>query len=214
MKVRFLGHSCFSITSDAGMGIIIDPYHTGPEFSLSEISESADIVTVSHEHPDHNNIAAVQGNPQVLKASATVKGIEFKAINSYHDKVNGKEMGSNLIFAFEVDGVKICHLGDLGHPLDESQLTALGKVDILFLPVGGGYTIDAAVAAEVCSQVNPRVIIPMHYKAAGLKFLADVEEFLRGKENVTHAVNSEMEFSQDKLPVNMQIIVLTPALLT
>jgi L-ascorbate metabolism protein UlaG (beta-lactamase superfamily) len=213
MKVKFLGHSCFLITSGTGTRIITDPYHTGEEFNLSEIEESADIVTVSHDHPDHNNTSAVQGHPRALTGSAIVNGMEFRAIRSYHDESGGKERGDNLIFAFEVDGIRICHLGDLGHQLDDSQLSIMGKVDLLFVPLGGGFTIDAAGANEVCRAINPRVIVPMHYKTAGLPFLADVEEFLQGKKSVTRLAESEKQFARSNLPRNTQIILLTPALL-
>ncbi|MCK4791591.1 MAG: MBL fold metallo-hydrolase [Desulfobacteraceae bacterium] len=214
MKIRFLGHSCFLIVSDTGIRIITDPYHTGEEFTLTEIKESADIVTVSHEHPDHNNTGAVQGNPLVLTKQANVNGMEFTAVQSYHDEAGGKERGGNLIFTFEVDGIKICHLGDLGHQLDDSQLATIGKVDILIVPVGGGFTIDGAGATEVCNQINPKVIIPMHYKTAGLPFLADIGDFLKGKNNVTNSSGSMVEFTCDKLPERPQIIVLKPELLT
>ena len=214
MKVKFLGHSCFVITSNTGTKIMTDPYNTGEEFKLSEIKESADIVTVSHDHPDHNNTAAIQGNPRVLKGSAKLNRIEFMVVQSYHDEAGGKERGGNLIFTFEVDGIKICHLGDLGHQLDDSQLSVIGKVDILIVPVGGGFTIDGAGATEVCKQINPKVIIPMHYKTAGLPFLADVQEFLNGKDNVTLSAVSEVEFTQESLPVKSQIIVLKPQLIT
>jgi L-ascorbate metabolism protein UlaG (beta-lactamase superfamily) len=213
MKVKFLGHSCFLITSSLGMKILTDPYHTGEEFSLSEIEESADVVTVSHEHPDHNNAGVVQGNPMVLKSSASVSGIDFKAVESYHDNAGGKERGNNRIFLFEVEGVKLCHLGDLGHQLNHTQLSDIGKVDILMVPVGGGFTIDFAGATQVCNLINPKVTIPMHYKTAGLKFLEDVQEFLRGKEVITPG-KSELEFTPDSLPAKPQVIVLTPELLT
>jgi L-ascorbate metabolism protein UlaG (beta-lactamase superfamily) len=214
MKIKFLGHSCFMITTDKGMKIITDPYHTGQEFHLSDIQESADVVTLSHEHPDHNNFEAVKGNPRVLRKSTLVRGIDFSAVESYHDNAGGKERGSNLIFTFEVDGIKLCHLGDLGHQLNNSQLTAIGKVDILFVPIGGGFTIDAAGAEKVCEDIGARVIIPMHYKTAGLPFLADIEDFLRGKKNVTQRSNSILELTCQNLPKSSQIIVLKPELLT
>ena len=214
MKIKFLGHSSFLIVGNDGTRIITDPYHTGEEFNLSEIKESADIVTVSHEHPDHNNTAAVQGDPQVLTGPGNSKGIDFKTVESYHDQSEGKERGGNLIFTFEVDGIKICHLGDLGHQLNENQLAGIGKVDILIIPVGGGFTIDAAGADKVCNDIGPKAVIPMHYKTAGLPFLGDVSEFLKGKENVTPSPGSDVEFTRDSLPGELQVIVLKPELYT
>ena len=130
MKIKWLGLASFLITSDSRTRIITDPYETGGDLSYGEIRESADIVTVSHEHFDHNNVAAVQGNPQILRkmGEAEVKGIRFKGVGSLHDDVGGKERGKNTIFWFDVDGVKVCHLGDLGHQLSTEQVRAIGSV--------------------------------------------------------------------------------------
>ena len=213
MKIKWLGHASFIITSDTGMKIVTDPYVTGGDLSYGEIKESADIVTVSHDHFDHSNVAAVSGNPEVVSKAAKVRGIEFRAIPSYHDEAEGKQRGGNTIFCFAVDGVKLCHLGDLGHPLNSKQVTEIGAVGVLLVPVGGYYTIDARVATEVCNQLKPRVIIPMHYKNKRCAFpIAAVDEFLRGKEQVSRLDTSETEFKQGGLPASTQIIVLQPAL--
>jgi len=213
MKIKWLGHASFLITSDTGIKIITDPYETGSGLSYGEITESADIVTVSHEHSDHNNAAAVGGNPQVVRGATNVKGVEFKAISCCHDEAGGKDRGKNTILCFEVDGIKVCHLGDLGHRLSERQVAELGEVDILFVPVGGFFTIDARVATEVCDQLNPRVVIPMHYKTANCDFpIAGVEQFLQGKKEIKQLDTSEAEFKKGELPPCTQIIVLKPAL--
>jgi len=215
MKIKWLGHASFLITSDAGTKIITDPYVAGGGLSYGEIKESADIVTVSHGHGDHNNVAAVQGNPAVVKEVAPVelKGIKFNSIPTYHDSAGGKERGNNIIFCFEVDGMRVCHLGDLGHQLGDKEVAELGKVDILLIPVGGFFTIDASVATEVCSKLTPRVIIPMHYKNDRCVFpIAGVDEFLQGKAGVSRLDTSEVEFKPGELPATAQIIVLKPAL--
>ncbi len=215
MKIKWLGHSSFMITSDTGLKIITDPYVTGGSLSYGKIKEQADIVTVSHEHGDHNNVAAVQGNPKVVKGAgiAPIKGIEFKGIPTYHDDAGGKLRGNNTIFCFEVDGVRICHLGDLGHQLSAQQIDELGRIDILLIPVGGFFTIDAKVASQVCSKLIPKVIIPMHYKTDKCAFpIAGVDEFLRGKEGASRPDASEVEFKQGELPTTTQIIVLKSAL--
>jgi len=213
MKIEFLGHSCFIITSSDGKKIITDPYHTGKEFNLSEIKESADMVTISHDHPDHNNVSAIQGDPHTVTETTDIEGISFKVIESYHDEVGGKERGNNRIFVFVVDGVRVCHLGDLGHQLDEGQLASIGNVDILFIPVGGGFTINAAEAEKICTDIAAKVIIPMHYRTAGLPLLGDVQEFLSGKNNVILSDGGEVSFTQDSIPEKPQIIVLKPELL-
>lgn len=215
MNIKYLGHSAFVITSDAGLKIITDPYGTAPDLTYGEITESADIVTVSHDHFDHSNVAVVRGNPEVVRRTgrSTAKGIEFKGIASYHDEAKGRLRGDNIIFCFEVDGIRLCHLGDLGHLLDDKQVAEIGSVDILFIPVGGYYTIDAKAATQVCNQLKPRVIIPMHYKTEkGIPNIVGVDEFLGGKANVNRLDVSQAEFKPGELPAAGQIIVLKPAL--
>ena len=213
MKIKWLGHSSFLITSDTGTKIITDPYTVSDNLKYGEIKETADIVTVSHEHSDHNNAAAVRGTPKILKKTAEVKGIKFNGIPTYHDEARGSKRGTNTIFCFEVDGIKICHLGDLGHPLEDKEVAQLGKVDILLIPVGGYYTIDTKVASEVSNKIAPKIIMPMHYKNDRCSFpITGVDEFLRGKKNVTRSNTSESEFKVKELPVSTQIIVLKPAL--
>ncbi len=215
MQIKYLGHAAFVVTSDRGVKIITDPYTTSPDLTYREIRTTADVVTVSHDHFDHCNVAAVEGNPQVMRRAgvSAAKGIKFKGIISYHDDEGGRMRGNNIIFCFEVDGVKVCHLGDLGHRLDDKQKAEIGSVDILLIPVGGYYTIDAKTATEVCDQLEPGVIIPMHYRTdKGLPNIAGVEEFLRGKARVKWLDTSQVEFKAGGLPDAGQIIVLKPAL--
>ncbi|OGO01205.1 MAG: hypothetical protein A2Y90_06800 [Chloroflexi bacterium RBG_13_52_12] len=213
MKIKYLAHSAFLITSDNGTKIITDPYETSEGLKHEAIKETADIVTVSHEHGDHNNVGAVKGNPKVVKASAEVKGIKIKAVPAAHDDKNGSQRGKNTIFCFEVDGINVCHTGDLGHTLTAEQVKAIGKVNVLMVPVGGFFTIDAATASKVCDQLKPAVIIPMHFKTDKLNFpIAGVEDFLKGKSNVTRSNDSEIELKAGKLPGAPQIIVLKQSL--
>jgi len=213
MKVKWLGHAAFVITSDTGIKIITDPYAAEERLSYGDIKESADIVTTSHDHADHSNVEAVRGNPAVVRGTTQVKGINFRGTSTYHDEAAGKKRGNNTIFCFEIDGVKVCHLGDLGHPLNEKQAAELGEIDILLTPVGGFYTIDAATASQICDQLKPRVIIPMHYRNKKCTFpISGVDEFLQGKKNVSQPDTSEAEFKSGKLPADTQIIVLQPAL--
>jgi len=226
MKIKWLGHACFMITSEAGLRIITDPYVTkvtGGNLGYGEINESAEIVTVSHEHFAHNNVAAVGGTPEVVRGIGKfkVKGIEFKGVYSYQDEIGGNKRGSNTMFRFEVDGISICHLGDLGHQLNDKQMSELGRIDILLIPVGGYYSIDAKLATEVCKQLKPKVIIPMHFriKPEGSwdrgkwdMNVAGVDEFLEEKESVTKLNASEVDFRQEELPATTEIMVLEPAL--
>jgi len=213
MKIKWLGHASFLITSEGGVKILTDPYASGGDLKYGEIRESADIVTVSHEHSDHNNVATVRGNPAVVKSSTKARGIEFKGIPTFHDESGGRERGKNNIFCFVVDKIKICHVGDLGHKLTDKQVTEAGAVDVLLIPVGGYYTIDAKVATEVCNQLKPKVIIPMHFRNERCAMpLTRVDDFLAGKRDVARLNASETEIKADKLPATTQIIVLKPAL--
>src|SRR5512136_1846542 len=161
MNIKSLGHACFLIASRGGLRVITDPYTVGGGIDYSPVKETADVVTVSHDHGDHNNVSAVQGKPEVVKGGGTktVKGVQFKGIATSHDASQGTERGSNTVFCFTIDDLRLCHLGDLGHVLSPGQVAQIGAVDILFVPVGGFFTIDATVATRVCDQLKPRVTI-------------------------------------------------------
>jgi L-ascorbate metabolism protein UlaG (beta-lactamase superfamily) len=217
MKVKWLGHACFLLTSESGLRIITDPYTAGV-FGLEYAppAETADIVTVSHDHADHNNVAAVKGNPQVVQGvgSHEAKGIRFKGVAAAHDQSSGKERGSNTIFCFTLDGVNVCHLGDLGHDLSDQAVADIGDVDVLLIPVGGNFTIDAAGANGVCQKLAPKVVIPMHFKnerCPGFP-VAGVDDFTRGRQQVKTVAGSEVELKKDQLPTATETIVVKPAL--
>jgi L-ascorbate metabolism protein UlaG (beta-lactamase superfamily) len=213
MKIKYLAHSAFLITSDKGTRIVTDPYETSEGLKHGPIKETADIVTVSHEHSDHNNVAAVAGKPRIVKASELVKGINIKAVETAHDDKGGNQRGKNRIICFNIDSINVCHAGDLGHELSADQVKALGKVDVLMIPVGGVFTIDAKTATKVCEQLKPKVIFPMHYKTEKLNFpISDVEPFLKDKGNVTRTKESTIELKASKLPSLAQIIVLKQSL--
>ncbi len=212
MKLKWLGQSSFLITTNTGIKIITDPYTPSARLGYGDINESADIVTVSHEHGDHNNVAGVGGNPVAVRETTEVKGIKFRAIPAFHDQSQGKERGNNTIFSFEAGGLKVCHLGDLGHLLSDKQVADIGKVDILLIPVGGNFTIDAAAAGQVLDQLKPSVVIPMHFKTEKSTLpIVGVDEFLKGKKDVSLRDTSEVEFKPGRLPVSTQIVVLKPA---
>ena len=213
MKIKWLGHAAFLITSESGIRIITDPYETSDGLKYGGIKEAADIVTISHDHGDHNNAAAVQGNPQVVRETTEAKGISIKGIRTSHDASGGSERGSNTIFCFEVDRLKVCHLGDLGHLLTDNQVVEVGKVHVLLIPVGGFFTIDAKTATQVAEQVRALTIIPMHYKNDKCVFpIGGVEEFLANKTNVTQVDGSEVEFKMGEIQSEPRIMVLKPAL--
>lgn len=215
MKIKWLGHASFLMTSDAGTRVICDPYSCGGGIDYGPVQESADVVTVSHKHSDHDNVAAVKGRPQIVDAPGNTKAneIDFKGVSTYHDEAKGRQRGGNIVFCFALDGIRICHLGDLGHELDGGQLAAIGSVDILFAPVGGFFTMDAKVAARVCEKIAPKVVIPMHYRTAKCRYpIAGVEDFLKGRKNVRRAGVSEIEIKKEQLPSVTETVVLEPAL--
>jgi L-ascorbate metabolism protein UlaG (beta-lactamase superfamily) len=215
MRVKWLGHACFLITSKGGVRIITDPYAVGGGINYSPIEETADVVVVSHGHDDHSNVSAVQGKPGVVKGEGIkiVKDIQFNGIASYHDASQGKQRGPNTVFCFTIDDIKLCHLGDLGHMLSPGQVSEIGAVDILFVPVGGFFTIDDSTASRVCDQLKPKVVIPMHFKTPKCAYpIAGVDDFLKGKKNVRRVEGSEAEFEQERLPAATEIVLLRPAL--
>jgi L-ascorbate metabolism protein UlaG (beta-lactamase superfamily) len=217
MRIKWLGHSCFLIVGESGVRIVTDPYEPGGSGGegVTMRQEGADVVLVSHEHHDHNYVRAVLGNPEVVKASKSVREVSFQVLDVFHDTRGGKERGANRVFSFELEGMSVCHLGDLGHILSEKEAQALGKPDVLFIPIGGVYTssilIDARQATEVLEQLQPRVAIPMHYKTSEGGFsLAGVDDFLMDKHNVEQVSGSEIVITRSTLPEKTKIIVLEP----
>ena len=215
MIIKWLGHSCFLITSNDGIKIITDPYTVGGGINYAPINETADIVLVSHDHGDHSNVSAISGKPEVVKGSGvkTVSGIQIRGVATHHDTSQGKLRGANTVFALTLEDINLCHLGDLGHVLSPEQINEIGGIDILLIPVGGFFTIDAAVANQVCNQLSPRVIIPMHFKTPSCDYpIASVDDFLKGKNDVITMDSSEVKFELKELPATAEIIVLRPAL--
>lgn len=215
MKIKWLGHSSFLVTSNSGLKIVTDPYTPGGKLSYGAIQETADIVTISHQHFDHNNIKAILGKPEVITGTGVkqVKNIAFKGISAYHDESKGHQRGENVIYCFTVDGIKLCHLGDLGHELDQAQIREVGETDILMIPVGGFFTTDAATASRVSRNISPKVIIPMHYKTPKCDLpISGVDEFLKGKSKVRRVDSSEIVFQAGQLPSVAEVVVLRHAL--
>ena len=214
MKIKWCGHSTFLITTAKGTKIVTDPYEPGGydgAMGYGSIPDEIDITVVSHDHPDHNYVQALKGKPQVIKGTGAhhASGIAFKGIPAYHDTSRGKERGESTIFFFTVDNVRVCHLGDLGHPLSPKEVAEIGEVDVLMIPVGGFYTIDAKVATEVMNSLNPRLVIPMHFKTEKCGFpITPVDDFLAGKTNVKRLDKSEIEITRDTLPASTEIQVL------
>ncbi len=185
MKIRWFGHAFFEVTSEEGSKVAMDPFDESVGYPMPNISSH--VVTLSHEHYDHSGVHIVNGDPVVIKGPGLHRaaGFTILGIPSFHDEVQGAKRGMNTIFVFQVDGITLAHLGDLGHTLGPDKVKEMGRVDILLIPVGGTYTIDAYGANEVIDSIGPKAVIPMHYKTGALSFpLASLDEFIEGKERV------------------------------
>ncbi|MFC1919703.1 MBL fold metallo-hydrolase [Chloroflexota bacterium] len=217
MKIKWLGHAFFLITTTSGLKILTDPYQSGfmDIIKYAPAKESPDIVTISHQHGDHNHTDDLKGSPMIIQGAGThqVKGTEFLGIPCYHDMVSGKERGENTIFCFTIDGIRVCHCGDLGHPLDDDSLRSLGTVDVLLIPTGGpAATLELEEAISLWERLKPRVVIPMHFrnkKCSFPKYGAD--DLVRLRSGAVRAGKSEAEFIAGELPSG-QILILDPAL--
>ena len=211
MKIKWIGHSCFLITSDKGVKVLTDPFKRDANLTYPRASENVDIVTISHEHHDHNDVDAVTGRPVILRgaSSKTFQDVVIRTVNAYHDDAKGKERGPNTIFCLNVSGINVCHLGDLGHQLTSGEIKSLGKVDVLLLPIGGVFTLDADEATLVWEDVKPRVTVPMHYKTDRCQWLkSSAEDFARGKKHVRKVGSAEIDLSSNRLPFESEILIL------
>ena len=218
MKIRYLGHAAFLITTADGTKIVTDPYEPGGfggAIGYGPLKEAADFVTVSHQHADHNYVKMVPGNPMVISRAGeeTHDGILFRALTTHHDASRGAERGANVVRVIEADGITVCHLGDLGHTLSPEDATALGALDVLLVPVGGTFTVDAKGATAVINRLRPRIAIPMHYRTPKVSLnIAPVDGFLAGKPRVRRIEGSEIDLDKGSLPEPTEIVVLQPAL--
>ncbi len=208
LKIQWFGHSCFLITSSDGKRVLTDPFNASVGYPVPSVE--TDVVLVSHSHGDHNNVSVAKGSPKIISSAGqnSAADIDFTGVLSDHDNAGGSTRGKNIIFVWEMDGFRIAHLGDLGQPeLTAGQLADIGKVDIVFIPVGGYYTIDATQATSIIGQLSPKLAFPMHYKTDIISSpISSADEFLAGKDNV-EKVNSN-SFVVKELPEKMKIIVL------
>jgi L-ascorbate metabolism protein UlaG (beta-lactamase superfamily) len=209
VDITWLGLSCFRIRGSQAI-IITDPFPPGLGYTLGK--QTADIVTVSHQHPSHSYDQGISGEHRLLKGPGEyeISGVLILGIAAYHDAVKGQSRGKNTIYLMEIDGVAVCHLGDIGHVLSDEQVEEMGNVDILMLPVGGVSTINAAMAAEIIRKLEPKVVLPMHYKTPKTdRELEPVENFL--KEMGLGQIESRPKFSVSKsnLPISTQVILLS-----
>ncbi len=208
MEISWLGHSCFQLRGK-NVTLITDPFSPQLEHSLGKIN--APIVTISHNHPGHNFTGGVGGDPRIVHGPGEyeISDVLITGVASYHDNKHGQDLGRNTIYVIHMDDLIICHLGDLGHILQEEQLEEVADADVLLIPIGGQHTINAAQAAEVISQVEPHIVIPMHYSPSIGDAPNPLDKFCR--EMGIEALNpqSKLSITRSALPAETQVVILS-----
>lgn len=217
--IQYLGHSCFRLRGRDGV-VITDPYDRSVGLDIGR--PSANVVTVSHDHQDHTNVDAVKPTREKTftingPGEYEVGGILISGVRTYHDKKHGAELGRNTVYVIHIDDVVFCHLGDLGHELTTHQIDEIGSVDVLFVPVGGGETINSAEAASVISQIEPRIVVPMHYaqsdQASFTNELAPLEKFTHELGLKEYVAEEKLSISSTSLPAEgeeTRVIIMKP----
>lgn len=217
MNIQYYGHSCFKITTKpAGRAtedvvIFTDPFDKST--GLRPPQGHADIVFVSHNHYDHNNVSALKDNPVVidLPGEYSAKGVNAVGLDSFHDDKRGMERGRNTVFVIESEDLRICHLGDLGCDLTSEQLEKIDGIDVLFIPVGGKYTIDGKKAAELAKKIEPKIVIPIHYKIKGSNIdISDEKKFCSEMGKCpTSKTSSLLIKKRDLEGKNMEVVIMS-----
>jgi L-ascorbate metabolism protein UlaG (beta-lactamase superfamily) len=208
LDIFWLGHSCFRIKGKEAT-IVTDPYD--PSIGYTSGKQTADIITISHGHPGHSYLGNCEDGYRVINGPGEyeLKGVFITGIQTYHDQAEGQERGKNTIYIFEIDGITLCHLGDLGHSLSASVIESIGNVTILFLPVGDVSTIDSIVAAELVRAISPKIVIPMHYKTdAVTKQLDSVELFLKKMGIKDVEPQPKLSLTRSVVSDNLQVVLL------
>lgn len=214
MDIKYLGHASFLLKGKQG-AVVTDPFSPDSVGLKFPKNIEADVVTVSHAHDDHNNVSDLGGAPFIVNGPGEyeIKGIAVVGLPSFHDASRGSERGANVIYRIEMDGVTFVHLGDLGHELSVREVELLDGVDVLFVPVGGHFTIDAAAAKRITSEIDPSIVIPMHYRRPGMNeqifgALSDVSAFLREMNKDGIVPQPKLSVTRDRLPEELQVVVL------
>jgi len=209
VEITWLGHGCFRLKS-RDTTVLLDPFDAGSGYNPRVFGE-ADVVTVSHDHAAHNNSAAVAGNPRVIQGPGEyeVGGVLITGVRTFHDGSRGAALGKNTAFVLEMDEVRICHLGDLGHVPTPDQAEALNGAEVLLIPVGGNTTLNAAAAAEVISLLEPRLVVPMHYRtAASTAQLDALDGFLKQMGLAEPQPAAKLTVTKTSLPLETTVTVL------
>jgi len=216
MIITYHGHSSFKLKGKDG-SVVTDPFHSYVGFDFPKVS--ADIVTTSHPHEDHNQVGKVgktarRDKPFIINAPGEyeVGGISVFGVKTFHDQTQGAERGTNIVFTVLLDDLRVCHLGDLGHELSPEQITKIGSVDVLLCPVGGVFTIDPKVAVKTIKALEPSIVIPMHYKTPAhdekvFGEMSTLEEFLK-EYGVEVEAEEKLNVDRSRLPEETEVVVL------
>lgn len=210
MKIKWLGHSCFMLTSSCGTRIMTDPFSPDTLYKLPPLD--VDAVTVSHAHHDHNYTDIVGNNSIIVTSDSdlTIKDVSIKSVKCFHDECSGALRGDNRMFIFEIDGIRILHCGDIGEQLDKKIIDSLGKIDVMLVPIGGIYTINGSQAVDLMNMVKPKIVIPMHYENSMLGFkLEGTESFVAAAKNWTiNSTDSDEIIFTEPEPVEPTVIFM------
>jgi L-ascorbate metabolism protein UlaG (beta-lactamase superfamily) len=210
VEITWLGHSCFRIKGSQAV-VITDPFPPDIGYKLGD--PAADVVTISHWHPSHSYYQGVKGEPRIVKGPGEyeIAGVLILGLATFHDSVKGQTRGKNTVYLMEIDGLAVCHLGDIGHLLGDDAIEEMGNVDILMLPVGGVSTIVPAMAAEIIRKVDPKVVIPMHYKTPAIsRDLEPVDDFLKEMGMGQIEPKAKLNVTKSNLPISTQVFTLNP----
>src|ERR1700682_4731011 len=210
MDVTWLGHGCFRLRG-RNAAVVTDPYP--PSIGLKLARMDADLVTVSHEHENHNYTQVVRDGAYEIHGPGEyeVAGVSVIGVPTYHDVEKGAKHGRNTVYLIEIEDVRICHLGDLGHKLEDAEAEAVASPDELLVPVGGRTALTAAQAAEVVRQLEPRFVVPMHYAIAGLKLeLAPVDRFLKEMGVTASEPQPKLAVQRSSGEYDTKVVVLEP----
>jgi len=219
MEITYLGHACFKLKNKDGLTVIMDPFKT-EDTGLPFAKDVADIVTISHNHDDHNNIEAITGpvtRPSTFvidkEGEYEIGGVEITASKTYHDKTEGADRGKNLIINLRMDGLNLLHLGDLGHKLTEGQIEKIGSVDVLMVSVGGVTSLENDEVMDLIKELQPSYVIPMHYKVPGMKEAWNIkhtlQEFLdKSKYVVAGEPVHKIKVDEGSLPDDTQVLIM------
>ena len=209
MKLEWIGHACFLMTAQDGTAVITDPYDES--VGIDMVPLQADLITMSHEHHDHNETSMIVGRPVIAHGceEAQAGSVTAKAVSSWHDDAQGAKRGSNAIRIFDIDGMKIVHMGDQGCMPDEEAIAAIADADVMMIPVGGTYTVDAQGAKAIIERAKPRCVIPMHVKTKRCPYpIERADNFLKAMNAQNAAPVDVLEMTKETVPCG--VVLMNP----